>query len=122
MTTDFETVIEFKPGWFKKRLGVRFDMLCFFRMLEEFGIGLGDDISAINKVPFDEILSVAVYTGAESYCVHHKKKVWFTKSEVLKWIDNSKITRAHFKTLGVLWQDFMKDYTEGVDKKKATKS
>ena len=115
---EFETIIKFKPGWFTKQLGIRFDMLCFFRMLEEFGIGIGDDISQISKVPFDEMLAVAVYTGAESYCVHHKEKVWFTKDQVLKWIDDSKITRGHFKTLGALWQGFMKDYTEASDKKK----
>lgn len=119
MMQDFETIIEFKNGWLKKRLGVRFDMLCFFRMLEEFGIELGDDVSELNKIPFDERLAVAVYTGAESYCVRHKQKVWFTKDQVLKWIDDSKITRGHFKTLGALWQEFIKDFEDRTEKKKA---
>lgn len=117
MKAEFETVITFRPGWLKKRLGIRFDMLAFFRMLEEFGIGLGDDISQIGKIPFDELLSVAIFTGAESYAFHHRKTVWFDKATVLRWIDDSKLTRGNLKELGVLWSDFMADYTKSEKKK-----
>jgi hypothetical protein len=119
MNAEHQLVITIKPGWFKKQIGVRFDMLCFFSMLEEFGIGLGDDVGGISKVPYDEMLSIAVYTGYQSYCFKHKQVPKYSKDDILKWVDNSVITRGHFKLLGALWNDFMKDYTDVEKKKKA---
>ena len=111
MQAEFETVIRIKPGYFTKSIGVRFDMLCFFRMLEEFGIELGKDISAISKIPYDEMLCVAVYTGMQSYCFEHGKRMKYDKKTVMQWMEDSKITRAHFKTLGGMWNEFMAEYT-----------
>jgi hypothetical protein len=91
-------------------------MLCFFRLLEEFGIGLGDDVSQISKVPFDEMIAMGIYTGAESYCFEHKLKFKLKKETILKWVDDSVITRRHMKDIGSLWLEFMATYT---DKKKA---
>lgn len=90
-------------------------MLCFFRMLEEFGLKLGDDINEISKRPFDEILAVAIFTGAESYSFHHKQKLTVTKSKVLQWVDDSIITRKQYKELGMMWVEFMQTFD---DKKK----
>jgi hypothetical protein len=121
MITEHQIVIEIRlPGRILTRrrdLGIRFDMLAFFRMLEEFGIGLGDDISALGKVPYDEMIAVAIYTGAESYCFHTKKNKWFDRAGVLGWVDDSVITRGHMKQISELWAEFMKDYAD-VNKKK----
>jgi hypothetical protein len=110
--TDFELVLRIRPGLFYKNVGVRFDMLCFFRMLEEFGIKLGDDIGQISKTPFDELLAVAIFTGAESYAFHHKKRFQLSKSKVLSWVDNSIITRKQYKELGQMWLEFMQTFDE----------
>lgn len=117
MQAEHEIIIKIKPGWFKKSLGIRFDMLAFFRMLEAFGIELGDDISGISKIPYDEMICTAIAAGYESYCFEHKKLPKYKRDKILKWIDDSIITRGHMKSLGKLWEDFMKDYT-GEKKKK----
>ena len=44
----------------------------------------------------------------------------YDRDLILKWIDDSVITRGHMKILGNLWNDFMKDYTAVTDKKKVT--
>ena len=95
-------------------------MLAFFRMLESFGINLGDDVTAISKVPYDEMLCVAIAAGYESYCFKHKQVMKYDRELILKWIDEGIITRGNFKSLGALWNDFMKDYTAVTDKKKVT--
>ena len=124
MKSVHETVLKIKiPGRFFSRtkyLGIRFDMLSFFRLMEEFGIGLGDDMSQISKIPPDDLISVAVYTGAESYCVYHRIPVWFNKDDVLEWINESIIKIKDMKEVGALWFDFMNDFNnaEGDEKKK----
>lgn len=117
MKPEHEIVIKIKPGWFKQSLGIRFDMLCFFRLLEEFGIGLGDDVSAISKVPFDDMIATAIFTGAESYAFHHKQIMRYDKARILQLVDDSKITRGQLKDIGKLWLQFMATYTDN-DKKK----
>jgi hypothetical protein len=118
MYAEFEIEITVKPNWFKRKFGIRFDMLSFFRMMEEFGIALGDDMGKLSKVPFDEMLCTAVFTGYESYCFKHKRKMLYTKDQILKWTDNGIITRGHFKQIGGLWTEFMADWTEKNEKKK----
>ena len=120
MTAEHEIVIKVKRGLLRRPVGIRFDMLAFFRMLESFGINLGDDVTAISKVPYDEMLCVAIAAGYESYCFKHKQVMKYDRDLILKWIDDSVITRGHMKILGNLWNDFMKDYTAVTDKKKVT--
>lgn len=115
---EFEIVIQVKPNWMKRRFGIRFDMLSFFRMMEEFGLTLGDDMSKLSKVPYDEMLCTAVYTGYESYCFRHKRRVLYSKETILKWTDSGVITRLHFKQIGALWVEFMADWTDKTEKKK----
>ena len=112
MNSEFELTITVKPRLRKKHLGIRFDMLAFFIILEEFGIKLGDDVSQISKVPFDDMISVAIYAGARSYCVHNKRVVWFDKAKVLYWVDESIIKRGDMKKIGELWMEFMEDFTK----------
>ena len=121
MRAEHEIVITVKPGYFTRQVGVRFDMLAFFRMLEAFGIDLGDDISGIGKIPYDEMICTAIAAGYESYCFEHARKRKYSREVILKWIDDSVITRGHMKTLGALWAEFMKDYT-GEEKKKKAKA
>jgi len=93
-------------------------MLAFFTVLQEFGISLGDDISQLGKVPYDEMIAVAVYAGHRSYCFEHETKGIADKAKVLQWVDDSILTRKHMKEINVMWLDFIKDYGEGSEKKK----
>lgn len=100
-------------------MGVRFDMLAFFTILEEFDIALTDEVSQISKVPFDELITTAVYAGAKSYCVEHRQRLWFTKEQVLEWVDESVIKRKDMQLIGKLWMDFMQTFDS---QKKTTKA
>ena len=115
-----ELVIKIKPGLFKRKLGVRFDMLAFFCMMEDFDIGLGEEIGKISTIPYDEMICVAVYTGMKSYNFRHGKKDRYSKKKILGWIDDGVINRNHMKQLGALWNDFMRSFDN--DKKKVTEN
>lgn len=112
MFAEHEITITVKPRLFKKQLPIRFDMLAFFSVLEEFGIGLNEDISEIGKIPYDEMICVAIYAGHKSYCFEHDNKMVARKEVILKWVDESIVTRKHLKEINAMWLDFIKDYTE----------
>ncbi len=86
--------------------------------MEELGIKLTDPVNNLQRVPVDELLSVAIFAGAEAYAFHHKEKFKLTKAKVIGWIDDSIITRKHFKELMGLWMEFMATYSDETDKKK----
>lgn len=119
MYADHELVIKIQGRFRSRKLGIRFDMLCFFRMMEEFGLSLGDEMTALKDVNYEDMLNVAIFTGHESYCWQHKRPVKFNKKQIFAFIEDSKITRSHYKQIGQMWNDFMADFQGGGDKKKA---
>ena len=97
-------------------------MLCFFSVLDSFGIGLGDEISAVNKKTVEEIISVAIYAGIRSYNFEHKINNYVEQKQVQQWLDDSIITRKHFKDIYALWLDFMQEFNDRNKKKQVTEN
>lgn len=106
-----------------KPYGVRFDMLAWFQLAKELGIELDQDAGQMfGKLQFDEVVSMAVYAGGLSYCFEHKQTVWFTREEVLKWVDESIITRGQMREIGTMWVEFIRTFASEAEKKNKEKS
>jgi len=121
METQFELVFDLKMrrGFFTRtvKYGIRFDMICYFTIMKELGIKLGDEVNSLSKHSIDEVLTVAVYAGGRSYAFEHNLPFKYTREDIDRWVEDSIITRKHWKDIGKMWTEFIASFADA-DKKK----
>jgi len=63
----------------KRKIGFSFDQLSLFRVLENNNIDLPDHSKWLKETNQSKIVIETLYAGAQSYCIHRRKKDNFTR-------------------------------------------
>ena len=100
--------IRLKVGRFRRQ-GFLFDMYAWFLLYQELGVG----ISEIGERNPEELLTDMVYLAGVSYNRSVGKKVRFTKSDVMVWLD--RMPNRDVKALGKAFQESITVVSEVVE-------
>ncbi len=79
-----ELVLKLKTGFFKRKVGFRFDMLSWFLVCDMNG----KELHEMGDIPQEQLLTDMLFASYKSYCVEHQKGVRYSRKQATGWGDN----------------------------------
>lgn len=112
-----ETFITVRRRLFKKKIGLRFDMLAWSLLYTKYKV----DINDLKKV--NDFETKQIHCAAISYAIEHKQFIWFDIKDVTRWVNNMLLVDANniketIKESSVVISKLHKEMLDKQEKKK----